>query len=233
MPRKLLQLFFVITMIIFLLGNSQQTSFGIKLKNYPKNSIIKKALQLNSPADVGNIIILPKETFDEQEALSIITRIDSLPTSLLKKINHQGIRIKLFTGKLTDNPTAKHLQGVIPRGYKQAILWDEIPGIGGAKIVLVKIGASEKGKGHGSINLELHELAHSIDRHVFNGIRYNADFLKIWNMEKEKLFSNQSYFLTYPEEYFAEAFAMFYANEISNAYLRKIAPETYHYIRSL
>ena len=76
--------------------------------------------------------------------------------------------IKLFTGKLTDNPTASHLSGMIPRGYVNNTTWDDVPGLGGSKTVLVKIGASHKGNGHSSVNLELHELAHSIDNYVFN-----------------------------------------------------------------
>ena len=60
------------------------------------------------------------------------------------------------------------------------------------------------------MNLELHELAHSIDRHVFNGLRYKKNFLEIWDQEKEKLFPEVNYLMTYPEEYFAESFAYFY-----------------------
>ena len=48
----------------------------------------------------------------------------------------------------------------------------------------MKIGASDKGNGHSSVNLELHELAHSIDSYVFNELRYNKNFLEIWNQEK-------------------------------------------------
>ena len=67
-----------------------------------------------------------------------------------------------------------------------------------------------KGNGHSSVNLELHELAHSIDIYVFNELRYNQDFLEIWNQEKDQLFPGKSYYLTYPEEYFAESFAYYY-----------------------
>ncbi|MEF2098411.1 hypothetical protein V3595_27995 [Bacillus sp. CFBP9009] len=45
------------------------------------------------------------------------------------------------------------------------------------------VGASDKGKGHGSVNLELHELAHSIDKIVYNGIRDDVNFLGIWGKE--------------------------------------------------
>ncbi|MEF2098410.1 hypothetical protein V3595_27990 [Bacillus sp. CFBP9009] len=44
------------------------------------------------------------------------------------------------------------------------------------------------------------------------------------------LFPGQSYFTTYPEEYFAECYAMFYVNNDQNQSLRDKAPETYHFI---
>ncbi|MFD4931567.1 hypothetical protein ACFWMS_22115 [Peribacillus butanolivorans] len=41
---------------------------------------------------------------------------------------------------------------------------------------MVKTRASDKGNGHGSVNLELHELAHFIDNIVYNGIRKTRNF---------------------------------------------------------
>ncbi|MGD6944224.1 anthrax toxin lethal factor-related metalloendopeptidase [Cytobacillus gottheilii] len=216
-----------------LMGNSQAKMSGILLKDYPASSTLKENLNLASPLEIGDIFILPEGLFDEQEAAAIISRVDRIPSSLLEKVNKEGIYIKLFSGKLTDNPTASHLQGIIPRGYTSNKTWDEVPGIGGSQTVLVKIGSSEKGQGHGSVNLELHELAHSIDRHVYNGIRYNTHFLEIWNKEKETLFSGMDYFLNYPEEYFAESFAMFFVNEEYRAQLKEKAPLTFVFIDNL
>ena len=76
----------------------------------------------------------------------MISRLDRLPSSLLAKINRNGIVVKLFTGKLTENPTAAHLAGIVPRGYVKQITWDDVPGIGGSKTVLVKIGSSDQGE---------------------------------------------------------------------------------------
>lgn len=162
----------------------------------------------------------------------MISRLDQLPPSLLKETYEAGVVIILFTGKLTENPTASHLAGVIPRGYTKTT-WDDVPGIGGSKTVLIKIGASQKGSGHGSVNLELHELAHSLDRYVFYHIRQNKDFIKIWEKEKNILFPGQPYFLNYPEEYFAESFAYFYMGGKYKEELKKKAPLTYHLIEGL
>lgn len=231
--RKLFYFLVVMSLSLTLLGNSQAAMGGVMLKELPSQSPLKSMLNLNTSTTIENIIVLPEGTFDEHEAASIISRIDSLPASLLDKVNRKGIKVHLFDGKLTDNPTARHLKGVIPRGYLSKKTWDEVPGIGGSKTVLVKIGHSNKGMGHGSVNLELHELAHSIDRYVYNEIRNNKRFLKIWNAEKYNMFPNQSYFLSFSEEYFAEAFAMYHlGGDYRNNLLQK-APLTYEFIRQL
>lgn len=231
--RKVSLFIFILTISLTLMGSSQAAMGGIQLKDYSSHSLLKKSLVLNSPSILGSMILLPTDSFDEQEAAQIISRVDNLPFSLLSKAGEENIKLKLFIGRLTDNPTAAHLEGMIPRGYKGGTTWDDVPGIGGAKTVLVKIGFSEKGNGHSSVNLELHELAHSIDRYVFDGMRNNQRFLKIWKKEKEKIFPDQDYFLTFPEEYFAETFAMYFLGGDSRKLLKMKAPQTYHFIKSL
>lgn len=231
--RRLISFLFILTISLALMGSSQATMDGIKLKDYPSRSLLHKSLVLHSPYLLGDIVVLPVEPFDELETADIISRVDRLPTSLLRKIAAKNIKLKLFVGKLTDNPTAHHLEGVIPRGYKTETTWDEVPGIGGSKTVLVKIGFSEKGSGHGSVNLELHELAHSIDRYVYGEIRNNPHFQSVWKKERVKLFPHQDYFLTFPEEYFAEGFAMFFVGGESRKQLKEKAPETYLFIKCL
>ena len=226
-------LLFLILLSFLIMGNSQAEKGGLKLLHFPSNAPIKNNMQLTSELELNHIIVLPKGSFDVNEAGEIIFRIDSLPTSLLKKVRNQGIIVKLFTGKLTDNPTASHLSGKVPRGYEQNTTWDDIPGVGGGKTVLIKIGSSTIGNGHGSVNLELHELAHSIDRHVFQELRYEVAFLRIWNQEKTQLFPDNQYLLTYPEEYLAEAFAYYYIGGSYRNELRVKAPLTYQYIKNI
>jgi Pro-Pro endopeptidase len=226
-------LLFLILLSFMIMGNSQAEKEGIKLLHFPSNAPLKNTMHLTSEAELNHIIVLPKVSFDEKEAGEIISRIDTLPTSLLKKVHNHDIIVKLFTGKLTDNSTARHLSGKVPRGYEQNTMWDDIPGVGGGKTVLIKIGASAMGNGHGSVNLELHELAHSIDRHVFQEIRNEAFFLSIWNQEKEQLFPDNQYLLTYPEEYLAEAFAFYYIGGFYRNELRTNAPLTYQFIKNL
>jgi len=212
---------------------SQASYDGVWLGDYSKNSILYQSLKVDqSYSLLDQIIVLPKQSFDQKEAAAMINRIDSIPGFILKKVKKHGIRLKLFTGKLTDNPTASHLKGKIPRGYTNNVTWDDVPGIGGSKVVLVKIGASDKGHGHGSVNLELHELAHSIDHYVFNEISGSKEFLNMLESEHEQLFPGNSYF-QYPEEYFAETFAMYYLNADSKELLRTKAPKTFKFMKQL
>ncbi|PLR98932.1 toxin [Bacillus sp. T33-2] len=224
-------------MIIFLslplLGSAHNNIDGIKLIEFPVNSSLYDSLSNKSINLLGEIVVLPEGTFDQAETAKIISRLERLPESMLLKVSDAGISVILFDGKLTDNPAASHLKGVIPRGYKTETTWDDVPGMGGSQRVLVKIGSSGTGKGHGSVNLELHELAHSIDRHVYGGIRKDEEFLRIWRQESVNLFPGRPYLLNYPEEYFAEAFAMFYIGGENIRLLKEASPETYAYINSL
>jgi Pro-Pro endopeptidase len=231
--RKISQVILVIFLSFTLLGSSNSNMDGILLYEYPKQSLLYNSLDSKSLSLAGQLIILPEGDFDQTEAAGIISRIALLPDTMLRKAVNSNIKVKLFEGNLTDNPTARHLKGVVPRGYTSKRTWDQVPGIGGSRIVLVKIGSSEKGKGHTSVNLELHELAHSLDRHVYGGIRHEERFLEIWKHESRLLFPGRAYFLDYPEEYFAESFAMFYIGGLPAKLLQEAAPQTYKYIESL
>lgn len=231
--RKFLLIIILTFITIPLFGAAQADTKGIYLKDFPKESVLHQSLKLRSNDQMGGIIVLPEEPFNEREAARMISRLDKLPTSILTKINREKIQVNLFTDKLTDNPSAEHLKGIIPRGYQSEKKWDDVPGMGGSKIVLVKIGASEKGNGHGSVNLELHELAHSVDRYVYQEIRNDPVFLKIWKQECANLFTGIAYFNTFPEEYFAETFAMYFLGGVSNETLKREAPKTYEFIQAL
>lgn len=231
--RKVFQIFVVIVLSLSLLGSSNANMDGIFLFEYPKQSLLYESLQPENVRLAGKLIVLPENDFDQGEAAQIINRIMLLPESMILKAVDSNIKVKLFEGRLTDNPTASHLKGIVPRGYTSEKTWDQVPGIGGSRTVLVKIGSSEKGKGHGSVNLELHELAHSLDRHVYDGIRHEERFLKIWKHESRLLFPGRAYFLDYPEEYFAESFAMFYIGGLPAKLLKEAAPQTYLYIEGL
>lgn len=223
----------VFLLIIFLCQNSAAKFDYIfledKVSEFPNQNINMKVDEI-----LTSIILLPNVEGIPSAVIPMINQINLLPKSLLYKIKNNRIKIYFFFGKLTDTPVNGKLRGITPRGYTDAtVTWDTVPGTSRGKMVFVKIGANEKGQGHDSINLVLHELAHSIDRVVFNRIRDNSCFLSIWKLEVEDIFGDNNYYLSYPEEYFAETFALYYANHESNLMLKKRAPKTYEYIRRL
>ena len=178
------------------------------------------------------IILVPDDALEIGDIKSVAHSIGQLPPSLLEKIWNHRVYIKLFTGPLTDQEEARHLSGFTPRGYRnQETTWDQVPGMGGGHRVLIQIGEGKKK--HGSVNLELHELAHSIDKIVFGKIRDDALFLAIWKKEAKGIFGDTQYFLNYPEEFFAESFAMFYVNMETRRMLKEKGPLTYAYIENL
>lgn len=206
---------------------------GILLKDFPEHSILRESLALSDNHVLNEMIFLPETDFSVSEAASIIACLSRIPYKQLEALKKSKVYIKLFTGKLTDHPAASHLKGVTPKGYRSGKTWDDVPGMGGGKMVFVKIGHSRKGMGHSSINLELHEIAHSIDRFVYNNLRGSRVFLQLWKEERHLLFPQSKYLQSFPEEYFAEAFAMYYYNDVSRKKLMEQAPKTYLFIKNL
>jgi len=212
-----------------LIYNTSMSPIGISLNNY---EFREEAPFISST--VENLIYLPHQSFNEKEALIMIQNIQKIDHKILDKALNSGLKIKLFTGKLTEQSKLLTLQGKVPRGYSKADpSWDFVPGIGGGEIVYAKIGHSEFGKGHGSIALELHELAHSLDKFIFHYVRHHPLFLSAWKKEAKVLFPYQPYFHKFPEEYFAECFAFYYFSEESRSLLKEKAPLTYQFMNQL
>ncbi len=224
----LLIMFLFIPVLVF--QKTEASQDGQLLKNEKK--MIDQISNFSNSQYVQDIIVLPTGKYQEEEVLKMIERVSKIHPSILEKVVENNIRLKLFTGSLTDQPGFTHLKGVKPKGYVR-YTWDDVPGAGGTKLALAKVGHSVKGKGHSSINLELHEIAHSIDKHVFNSLRTDPLFLEIWKEEAPLMFPGQLYFIDHPEEYFAEAFALYYLGFFTRSELAIYAPRTLHYIKEL
>lgn len=223
-------IFPLLMVLIFYISDKTSAHYsGVLLKQ----SDLYGSLNLTSGVLLRDMIILPESSYDRTEVSKIIQRIDQLPVSILKKANEQGIKLVLFNGKLTDNKTASHLKGEYPRGYSKSVVWDDLPGIGGSKFVLVKIGSSERGNGHGSVNLEYHELAHSLYNLVYNDKESITFIDSSWKNEATSIFPGISYFTHYKEEYFAECFALHFYSPDTRTLLKKKAPEMYQFLQGL
>ncbi|WP_338785764.1 anthrax toxin lethal factor-related metalloendopeptidase [Metabacillus sp. FJAT-53654] len=203
---------------------------GIPLSTYSFKSL---ELTLSKPI-IGEMVFLPDGSFAEDEALIMIKNLQKIDQNILMIAAEQNIQIKLFNGSLTDQKGLTSLKDKKPRGYADSSPnWNQVPGMSNDRVVYAKIGHSEYGKGHGSVSLELHEVAHAIDRYVFHYVREDPTFLAIWKQEVEQLFPNRNYFINFPEEYFAEAFAMYYYNNDTRFTLEEKAPLTFSFIQSL
>ncbi|MGX5634637.1 anthrax toxin lethal factor-related metalloendopeptidase [Bacillus thuringiensis] len=175
-----------------------------------------------------------------QEAKKMVERINKIDKIILSKLQEKGIFIKLVNYPITETEEYKFLKGIIPRGWEGSVnaegnqlTWDDIPGAGSTvnKPVVARIGYSIRGAGHNTINLELHETAHAIDRVAFSNISKTEWFQTAFHQD-QKRFLPDKYF-EHIEEYFAECFSCYYFSEESKKELHEKAPSTYMRIESL
>lgn len=182
---------------------------------------------------IKKLIVLPGDSYDKTEADRIVERISRIYPGILKGLSDRGIQIKLINTPITYLPEYAYLRGMLPRGWENTgKTWDDVPGVSGNPVA-IRIGYSEPGKGHGAVNLELHETAHTIDSYLFNGISGTKEFKDVWKKEVNGLFGENSYFLNYPDEYFAETFAMFFLDNDHKYELSYKAPLTFKFIEQL
>lgn len=199
----------------------------IKFDDIVKNEINDKKNIMDK------LIVLPKENYDINEANKMVSRLNKIPLPILQKLEKNNVKIILSNTNITEVKEYEHLKGVTPRGWEGTDkTWDDVPGAGENPVV-ARIGYSDPGEAHGSINLELHETAHAIDKYAFNDVSSSKSYKAMWKQEVKNVFGDNPYFVNYPEEYFAETFAMYYVNQEQNLKLKEKAPLTYEFIKNL
>lgn len=178
------------------------------------------------------LIVLPTGKYDTTEATAMIHNLEKIPTSVLQKLVSQGVKIKLTNDIITNEPELKYLKGVTPRGWEgTGLTWDDVPGVS-ENIVVVRIGYSQKGQGHDSFNLEIHETMHAVDRFVFDSVSDSQAFKDVFTKEAA-LNYDDNYVSVYPAEYFAESASLYLYSDSSRAALQKTAPLTYTFMDKL
>ena len=178
--------------------------------------------------------------YDLKEANIMKERILTISPNILRALFKAGVKMKFANGPITDEPELQYLKGVVPRGWEGlGMTWDDVPGAGGYDLPIARIGYSEPSaeNNHGSINLELHEIAHTVDNYISGEWSEQAasnteEFIEIWKKEAADVLPD-IYFVSYPEEYFAEIFAMYYLNAESRLRLVERAPLSFDYIENL
>lgn len=187
---------------------------------------------------IDKYVIIQKTSTNHSEIEQIVSRISNIPEVYLEKLVERGATIRLVNNPITDEPEFSYLKGVVPRGWDgTGKTWDDVPGIGG-HLTIVKVGHSNLGEGHGTLNLELHEIAHAIDHGVFNNISASTEFKEILKKEVQSLISrhpnaSNMYYFKIPEEYFAEAFTYYYLSGETRQQLLENAPLTYQFFKNL
>ncbi len=170
------------------------------------------------------------------EVHQMVANLDRVDARILRHANASGVRIILMDMPLTDLPEFSHLSGSVPSGWSETgLTWDEVPGAGGI-ITAARTGYSRPGNGHSVVNLELHEFAHAVDDFTAGfKISNSEEFRQIHSRENSALFYDHvvpDYF-NMVNEYFAEAFAMYYYNDSTRSKLQSRAPDTYQFIATL
>lgn len=178
------------------------------------------------------------EHYDQAEVDAILQRMGVFPEQMLRALINNDVHVYLVDFPITRLPDFAYLSGEVPRGWESTDLtWDDVPGAGG-DVVAVRIGYSEPGEGHSSINLEYHELGHAIDYNVLGDQKIHsfAPFPQIHLEERPNLWPDNTFdapYMDYIEEYFAETLALYYLDGEHRDKLQKEAPKTYTFIEQL
>lgn len=177
------------------------------------------------------VILETKDDYNKDESARMKERIGRIDSTIITALFDRGLQMKLINFPLTELPEYEFLKGQTPRGWEgTGKTWDDVPGAG-ANPAVARIGYSEPSEYHGTINLELHELAHLIDSHIFKAISSSSLFLEI-QKEEQLNFLPTSYFNN-EQEYFAESFSYFYLGGQRSSLLKQQAPKTYSFIAQL
>ncbi|WP_407272779.1 anthrax toxin lethal factor-related metalloendopeptidase [Radiobacillus sp. PE A8.2] len=225
----------VIVFIFFILPHIQITKplNGIMLQRALGQEDLGHLQNLNNSDLLAQLIVMPDQLTNRTELIKMVERINRIDRPILQLLVNQKVKVRLFEGKLTDEPLLYYLRWDKPRGWKSDVTWADVPGSGGGWLISAKIGASMPGSGHGSINLELHEIGHTVYKLLMTSPNYALAIQEMWNTEVNNMFDGKAYFIDYPSEYFSEMFAYYYFTNQSNQEMMEKAPKTYQFFNSL
>lgn len=161
-------------------------------------------------------------------------RLSHVPPTAIALTNQLGARSTLFAGVLTDVYRYRSLRGVHPRGWPAGATWDQVPGAGSGAGAAVNPEREERGMGHGSTSLSLHEFGHVVD-HAIASPRWRVasaspSFQEAWKEMRDRR-APTAYLRDHPEEWFAESFARYTKTPQSAAALARWYPATYSWLR--
>lgn len=191
------------------------------------NNRIREKIEDQELADaIIDLIYLPYNNTEDVILERVSLELTKIDKELVLAINEQTTDRVIFT-PLTIPSVYEYffLQGVEARGTNRT--YDEISGVCCDPMVV------KYTEGRNAEQILLHEFGHSVDVMLFYWYSHSDEFLAIWEEEKELLFPGQSYYLDYPEEYFAESFAYYYQGDFTRNQLLENAPKTYEIMEGL
>lgn len=150
--------------------------------------------------------------------------MSKIPKDMLLKIQKNRGRVHVIAdGGITIHPAFRALKGQKVRGWTTGT-WDTVPGVGGstANPTTVIVG-NKLAVGHGSVNLTLHEYAHTVDAIAKKGwknLSESTQWQNMWKSNNRKGLISSPYQAGYAEEYWAESFAEYF-NTVGHGYLPK------------
>lgn len=146
----------------------------------------------------------------------VINEVKKMPAFLLRLNSQMGIHIDLVSGGVANHTQARHLRGVLPRGYQEGgRTWGRVPGAGGDTSGNPTIIAADSlYKNHGCINLVIHEHTHSFDSAMAKRHRLSqsklSDTPQWLEIHRAYKWYDESYLTKHPEEAFVETVAAYY-----------------------
>lgn len=182
-----------------------------------------------------NKIILVSDNVDERDLEDFMKEFAKFPIHLNQEIIKKGGSIHLIHGNgVSDDPSWKSgAQTFDGRG------WENVPGGGGVPRIRrpTRIVVNRLYDGHGSINLFLHEQAHTLDYTYKDKGVSNSQVWKDLMTKNENINSYLRkcgrYCNENENERFAELFAIYHHSAESRAEMIQMLPEVADYFRNL
>lgn len=170
------------------------------------------------------------------EVMDIYSR---LPVELLITLRKRNRGIDLVADNVTTHPAMESYSDVRPRGWAEGRTWSEVPGAGATGRHGTIIAGNSLHRGHGSVDLILHEVGHTVDRYfkdrdgsmdfsntrLFSEVNGTTPFENLYGPSAGYQSSNE-------EENFAEMFALYFASPETRQHLSETFPAGHSYFES-
>jgi hypothetical protein len=173
---------------------------------------------------------------------AVIDTYSMLPGELIFTLKKRNSGIDVVADSVVNHPGMMRYRGVRPRNWPEGRTWDEVPGAGATGAHPTIIAGNSLNRGHGSVDLILHEVGHSVDRYfknrgggmdfsttdMFTTLHAETPFLPLYLTE-----TGASYQAANAEENFAEMFALYFTSERTRERLSTEFPQGLDYMRAM